>query len=257
MTTRAAQRSTRRTATVAGTTLTAPIAGTVTAINGSVGGIGSASRRFRWRPGSPARSSRLHPAGRPDQMQVAASFAEADATKLKDGQAATVTLERADRHDRDRQGRHDRADRDHLQQRQLLRGGRRPGHAAARRPARPDRHRDRDGRRGDRTRCGSRPRRCARSAPGTWSRSWPTARVEIRTVEVGVEGDTFIEITSGLTAGEQVVIVETTTTGTTGNGRPASVAARRWGGGGFGGGAGGAGGGGGGRGGTAGGGGTG
>ena len=40
---------------------------------------------------------------------------------------------------------------------------------------------------------------------------------QVRQVEVGVEGDSFTEIRSGLAAGEQVVIVTDTSTGNTGN----------------------------------------
>jgi len=40
---------------------------------------------------------------------------------------------------------------------------------------------------------------------------------QVRQVEVGVEGDSFTEIKSGLAAGDQVVIVTDTSTGNTGN----------------------------------------
>jgi len=69
---------------------------------------------------------------------------------------------------------------------------------------------------------------------------------EVRTVEVGIEGDTFTEIRSGLAVGDQVVIV-TPTSGTTGTGTGGGGGlggAGGFGGGGFGGGAGGFGGGG-------------
>jgi macrolide-specific efflux system membrane fusion protein len=62
-----------------GTVLTAPMAGTVTAVNGSVGESSSAS------------SSGFAELADLTQMQVSASFAEADATALKAGQAADVT----------------------------------------------------------------------------------------------------------------------------------------------------------------------
>jgi macrolide-specific efflux system membrane fusion protein len=60
---------------------------------------------------------------------------------------------------------------------------------------------------------------------------------EVRLVEVGVVGDTFTEVTSGLAAGEQVAIVTSTTNSTTGtNGRGGGFGGGGAGGGGFGGG---------------------
>jgi macrolide-specific efflux system membrane fusion protein len=63
-------------AAVAGTVLTAPIAGTVTALNGSVG--------------SPSSSGFLEISDL-TALRVSASFGESDATRLKAGQAASVT----------------------------------------------------------------------------------------------------------------------------------------------------------------------
>ncbi|GGK00736.1 hypothetical protein GCM10010123_33310 [Pilimelia anulata] len=101
---------------VAGATLTAPIAGTVTKINGSIGGSsggsgssgssggstsggtgGGAGNNSAGRTGTAASSAstggtsgfiELADLGR---LQVTASFAEADAVRLRVGQAATVT----------------------------------------------------------------------------------------------------------------------------------------------------------------------
>ncbi|GIE31278.1 RND transporter [Actinoplanes italicus] len=87
---------------VDGTVLTAPMAGTVTAVNGTLGGSasGSSSSTSSSSGGSQAggSSGSTESSGSGfveiadlTKMQVAASFAEADATSLKDGQVATVT----------------------------------------------------------------------------------------------------------------------------------------------------------------------
>jgi macrolide-specific efflux system membrane fusion protein len=93
-----------------GTTLKAPMAGTVTAVNGSVGGSasgasssssgssggGSSGAGATGSASSSSSSASSTSSGfiqlaDQTQMQVSASFAEADATKLKAGQVATVT----------------------------------------------------------------------------------------------------------------------------------------------------------------------
>jgi membrane fusion protein, macrolide-specific efflux system len=92
---------------VAGTVLTAPMAGTVTAINGSVGGSSSGSSSSSSSSSNGSSSGSTTPSSNSSsssststgfvaiadltKMQAGASFAEADATKLKVGQAATVT----------------------------------------------------------------------------------------------------------------------------------------------------------------------
>jgi macrolide-specific efflux system membrane fusion protein len=91
-------------AAVDGTVLTAPMAGTVTAINGTLGGSASGSSSSSSSSGgsqgggttSGSSSSSTSASGFVEiadltKMQVAASFAEADATSLSDGQVATVT----------------------------------------------------------------------------------------------------------------------------------------------------------------------
>jgi macrolide-specific efflux system membrane fusion protein len=85
---------------VVGTTLTAPIAGTVTAINGSVGGSSGGSSSSSGGGGGGANSGASNSSSSSSTgfiqladlgtMQVQANFAEADATKLKVGQTATV-----------------------------------------------------------------------------------------------------------------------------------------------------------------------
>jgi macrolide-specific efflux system membrane fusion protein len=93
-----------------GTTLTAPMAGTVTAINGSVGGSSGGGSSGSGGSGgnggggsggggggnnssssSSSSSSGFIQLADLTQMQVTANFAEADATKLKTGQAANVS----------------------------------------------------------------------------------------------------------------------------------------------------------------------
>lgn len=79
-------------ASVTGTVLTAPIAGTVTAVNGSVGsssGGSTSGNTNNANNGSTATGFvTLADLG---SLQITANFAEADATKLKVGQAATIT----------------------------------------------------------------------------------------------------------------------------------------------------------------------
>jgi macrolide-specific efflux system membrane fusion protein len=91
-------------AAVEGTTLTAPMAGTVTAVNGTLGGSASGSSSSSSGSsgggstggGSSSGSTSSSSSGFVEiadltKMQVSAGFAEADATSLKDGQVATVT----------------------------------------------------------------------------------------------------------------------------------------------------------------------
>jgi macrolide-specific efflux system membrane fusion protein len=67
--------------TVAGTKLTAPMAGTVTAVNGTLGGAGSPS----------GDKTGFIDIADLTRLQITAAFSEADATELKEGQSATVT----------------------------------------------------------------------------------------------------------------------------------------------------------------------
>ncbi|MGW2813735.1 efflux RND transporter periplasmic adaptor subunit [Streptomyces sp. NPDC001415] len=95
---------------VDGTTLTAPVAGTVASVsakpgdtvtgtggNGTSGGSGGSGGGSNSGSGSASSSSSSALSGfvvltNPSGMQVSANFSEADALKLKPGQAATVTL---------------------------------------------------------------------------------------------------------------------------------------------------------------------
>ncbi|MBB4762642.1 efflux RND transporter periplasmic adaptor subunit [Amorphoplanes digitatis] len=89
-------------AAVAGTVLKAPMAGTVVAVNGTLGSSSSGSSSSGSSSGSgpstgdASSSSSSASGGFVDladlsRLQVTAAFAEADATRLKEGQAATVT----------------------------------------------------------------------------------------------------------------------------------------------------------------------
>ncbi|MER7730898.1 biotin/lipoyl-binding protein [Streptomyces erythrochromogenes] len=84
-----------------GTVLYAPIDGTVTAVNGSVGESASGSSASSGSSGSSASSGSSGSSAAsggfidiasPDAVQVTGKFTEADATKLKVGQTATVTF---------------------------------------------------------------------------------------------------------------------------------------------------------------------
>ncbi|WP_229073486.1 efflux RND transporter periplasmic adaptor subunit [Actinoplanes sp. DH11] len=70
-------------AAVGGTKLTAPMAGTVTAVNGTLGGS--------TRPAGQQGSGGFVDIADLTKLQVTAAFSEADATELKAGQSATVT----------------------------------------------------------------------------------------------------------------------------------------------------------------------
>ncbi|WP_250037412.1 efflux RND transporter periplasmic adaptor subunit [Paractinoplanes maris] len=89
-------------AAVAGTVLEAPMAGTVTAVNGTLGSSSGAAQSGAAQSGA-AQSAGGQSAQQEDtssgfieiqdltRMQVTAAFAEADATKLKEKQTATIT----------------------------------------------------------------------------------------------------------------------------------------------------------------------
>jgi macrolide-specific efflux system membrane fusion protein len=218
---------------LAGTVLTAPMAGTVTAVTGSVGattgsssgGTGGSSSGGN---GASSGSSGFIALADLTKMQVSASFAEADATRLKTGQTATVTWA-------------------------ALTGATATGTVATIAPTATTSNNVNSyatvvtlgtlptgvrigqtvtvsvvvGHVADAVRV---PTAAVRTAGNRRVVTVVTNGVEeVRPVEVGVEGDTFVEVTSGLQPGEQVAIVVSSTT-TTNNGGPG------FGGGGFGGG---------------------
>jgi macrolide-specific efflux system membrane fusion protein len=210
-------------ATVNGTVLTAPIAGTVTAVNGAVGsssGSSSSSSGGNNTSSSSSSSSSSSTSGFVQladlaQLQVNANFAEADATKLKAGQVATVTWS-------------------------ALSGTRATGRVAAISPTATTSNNvnsyavvitldtlPEGVRLGQSTTAVVTvaeaqnvlriPSAALRTAGGQRA---VTVQVngqnEDRQVEVGITGGGFVEVRSGLQAGEQVVITTTTTNSTTG-----------------------------------------
>jgi macrolide-specific efflux system membrane fusion protein len=220
---------------VDGTNLTAPMDGTVVAINGTVGASsggsagGSASGASSGAGSSGGSNSATTSSGSAStgfirladltKMQVSASFAEADATKLKVGQAATVTWA-------------------------ALSGARATGKIAAISPTATTQNNVNsyavtvtldslpDGVRIGQTvtvgvtvaQAGDAIRVPAAAVRGTGQRHMvdvvtADGKHEARQVEVGVQGDQFVEITSGLEPGEQVALILQTSTGTGNSGR--------------------------------------
>jgi macrolide-specific efflux system membrane fusion protein len=198
---------------VTGTTLTAPMAGTVTAINGSVGAASGSSGGSGGNGSSTSASGFIQLADL-TVMQVSASFAEADATRLKVGQTTTVTWA-------------------------ALTGATATGKVATIAPTATTANNVNSyavilsldtvptGVRIGQTVTAKvtvdqadnvlrLPNAAVRAIGNRHQVTVETATnaTEVRFVEVGVEGDTFTEITSGVEEGDQVVIV-TTTTGTT------------------------------------------
>jgi macrolide-specific efflux system membrane fusion protein len=220
---------------VAGTILKAPMAGTVTAITGSVGGSASGTGSSSGSSSSggsggqtggsssssssSSTSSGFIQLADLTKMQVTASFAEADATKLKAGQTATVTWA-------------------------ALSGATASAKVATIAPTATTTNSVNSyavvvslDELPDGTRIGQTVTVQVIVAQAENVIRVPSAAVRTtnnrhtvtvvangqstpRTVEVGILGDTFTQITSGLTAGEQVTIVVATTNSTTGtNGR--------------------------------------
>jgi macrolide-specific efflux system membrane fusion protein len=200
--------------TVAGTVLKAPMAGTVTAINGSIGASSAGSSASTGADGGG--STGFIELADLASMQVSASFAEADATKLKAGQAATIAWA-------------------------ALAGATAQGRVTSIAPTATTSNNVNsyavvvsiddlpEG-----IRIGQTVTAVVTVAEAREVLRVPTAAVraagnghvvtvvsdgtnQVRQVEVGVEGDSFTEIKSGITAGEQVMIVTDTSTGNTGN----------------------------------------
>ncbi|HWS32706.1 MAG TPA: biotin/lipoyl-binding protein [Actinoplanes sp.] len=212
---------------VEGTVLTAPMAGTVTAVNGTLGGSasGSSSSSSGASQGggsstsssgsSSSSSSGFIEIADLTKMQVSASFAEADATSLKEKQVATVTWN-------------------------ALSGVEQSAKVAAIDPSATTSNSVVTY--GvtltlDKVPTGAKVGQTVSVSVTTGSKEnvvlVNTAAIttvgnrhtvtvvaggvqESRSVEIGLEGDSATEITSGLTAGEQVV-VKTTSTSTGGN----------------------------------------
>ncbi|GAA4601574.1 macrolide-specific efflux system membrane fusion protein [Actinoplanes octamycinicus] len=208
-------------ATVAGAKLTAPMAGTVTAVNGSLGGSssGSGSSSTGGAGGSASSSSASTGSGGfidladLSKLQITAAFSEADATSLKAGQSATITwnaLENAET-----TGKVLAVDPTATTSNGVVTYG-----VTISLPNPPD---------------GAKPGQTVSVAVVTGSvenatmvnsaavtvsgrRSTVTVlggtgQQEVRQVQVGLEGDDAYQITSGLAAGEKVVVPTSSTTG--------------------------------------------
>jgi macrolide-specific efflux system membrane fusion protein len=207
-------------AAVTGTTLKAPMAGTVVAVNGT---LGSSSSGGSEAPASGAETSTAS-SGFIDladlgKLQVTAAFAEADATKLKEKQAATVTWN-------------------------ALSGARQSARVVAVDPQAATANNVVTY--GvtlslDKVPAGAKPGQTVsvsvvtgevtdaifvNAAALTTVGDRHTVTVlangaqEVRPVEIGLEGDRATQITSGLTVGEQVLLTTTSTTGGTTGGFP-------------------------------------
>ncbi|GAA3279618.1 efflux RND transporter periplasmic adaptor subunit [Dactylosporangium vinaceum] len=210
--------------TVNGTVLAAPIAGTVTAVSGAVGSSsGGSSSSAQGTGASSSSSSSSSSSGASGfvqladltKLQINASFAEADATKLKAGQTAGITWS-------------------------ALSGTRATGKVATISPTATTSNNvnsyavtisldslPEGVRLGQSTTAVVTiaeaanvlriPSTALRTAGGQRTVQVSVNGVtEERQVEVGITGGGFVEVKSGLQAGEQVVITTTTTNSTTG-----------------------------------------
>ena len=222
-------------AAVAGTRLTAPMAGTVVAVNGTLGGSssaatssssGSSSGGTGSSSGATGSSSGVSEASGTggfvdladlSKLQITASFAEADATELKAGQSATIAwnaLQGAET-----TGEVVAVDPTATSENSVVTYG-----VTVSLPNPPD---------------GAKPGQTvtvsvvtgsvekvvmvnAAAVTAVGNRRTVTVvddagALEVRQVRVGLEGDDAVQITSGLTAGERVVLpTATATTGATG-----------------------------------------
>lgn len=201
--------------TLDGTVLKAPIAGTVTAVSGSVGATASTSSGGGGN--ASANSSGFVQLADLSRLQASVSFAEADAARLKNGQAATVTWA-------------------------ALPGATATGTVATIAPTATTTNNVNSY--GVVASLATLPAGVrigqtvtvsvvvgevadALRVPTAAVRTVGNRRVvtvvgaggaqEVREVTVGVEGNTFVEIQSGLAAGEQVAIVVASTTNTNGS----------------------------------------
>lgn len=218
-------------AAVDGTVLKAPMAGTVTAVNGTLGSSsggssGGSSQGAQEESSSSSSSGGFVEIADLTKMQVAADFAEADATSLKEKQAATVTWNALD--GVEQSARVAAIDPSATTSNSVVTYGvtltldKVPTGAKAGQTVSVS------------VTTGSVENVVLVNAAAiTTVGNRHTVTVvaggvqETRAVEIGLEGDSATEITSGLTAGEQVVVKTTTTTtggsqqgGMTGGGFP-------------------------------------
>nr|WP_255658164.1 biotin/lipoyl-binding protein [Actinoplanes sp. L3-i22] len=208
-------------ASVAGTKLTAPMAGTVTAVNGSLGGSSSGSSSSSASTGtggsgasssSSSSSSGFIAIEDLSRLQITAAFSESDTTALKAGQSATITWNALA--SAETTGKVVAVDPTATTSNSVVTYG-----VTVSLPDPPD---------------GAKPGQTVsvavvtgsvdnavkvNSAAVTVSGRRSTATVltstgtqEVRQVQVGLEGDDAYQITSGLTAGEKVVVPTSSTT---------------------------------------------
>ncbi|MEV6302800.1 efflux RND transporter periplasmic adaptor subunit [Actinoplanes sp. NPDC051861] len=193
-------------AAVAGTRLTAPMAGTVVAVNGSLGGSSAAA----------SDKSGFIDISDLKKLQISAAFSEADATALREGQSATVNWNALD--GAETTGQVVAVDPTATTAEDVVTYG-----VTVSLPNPPD---------------GAKPGQtvsvsvitgtvenavkvCSAAVTTTGNRHSVTVlsstnQQEVRQVQVGLEGDDAYQITSGLAAGERVVLPTTAaTTGTT------------------------------------------
>jgi macrolide-specific efflux system membrane fusion protein len=206
---------------VDGTVLKAAMAGTVTAVNGAVGNSSSASAASTDSTTTTSSSGFIEIADL-SKLQVSADFAEADATKLKGGQKATVTWS-------------------------ALAGATATGAVVSIAPTATTSNdvnsyavtvsvdKAPDGVRIGQTVSAAVtvdsaanvprvPTAAVRSAGGQYTVQVVSGtQTQTVLVEVGVQGDTFDEITSGLSMGQQVVLQQTTSNNSGGNGVPGGL----------------------------------
>ncbi|MFC4069451.1 efflux RND transporter periplasmic adaptor subunit [Actinoplanes subglobosus] len=200
-------------AAVAGTRLTAPMAGTVVAVNGTLGGSSSVGSSASGASGSS--TGGFVDIADLGKLQITAAFSEADATELKEGQSATIVwnaLQNAET-----TGEVVAVDPTATSENSVVTYG-----VTVSLPNPPD---------------GAKPGQTVTVSVVTGSvenavmvnavavttignRRTVTVldaagKQEVRQVQVGLEGDDAAQITSGLASGERVVIPTTTTTTTT------------------------------------------
>ncbi len=205
---------------VDGTVLKAAMAGTVTAVNGTVGNSSSASAAST--DSTTTTSSGFIEIADLSKLQISADFAEADATRLKAGQKATVTWS-------------------------ALAEATATGAVVSIAPTATTSNdvntyavtvsvdKAPDGVRIGQTVSAAVtvasaanvprvPTAAVRSAGGQYTVQVVSGtQTQTVLVEVGVQGDTFDEITSGLSVGQQVVLQQTTSSNTGGNGLPGGL----------------------------------
>nr|WP_221381081.1 HlyD family efflux transporter periplasmic adaptor subunit [Actinoplanes polyasparticus] len=209
-------------AAVDGTVLTAPMAGTVTAVNGTLGsssGGGSSGSGGQASAAQPESSSSTGFVEIQDltKMQITAAFAEADATRLKEKQPATITWNALD--GTSATGRVSAIDPSATTAEDVVTYG--VTLSLDKVPA---------GVKAGQTVSVAVTTGTVRNALMVSSSAITTvgnrhsvtvlngAAEEVRPVEIGLEGDSTTQITSGVSAGERVVLRTTsTTTGETGN----------------------------------------